>query len=443
MRALTYSLLFFVLVATVGLGWLFDRLYDQYQVTEQSQNNDAVNVLEQMGAELAIVLNILDNRDEFILNWQKKADSSTSALSDASKLNYNLELQAVSEAPLPTALLKGIQQGKSLLLETNSSLAFYYYLPASDELMILKSPMLASTHDKKPLNYIFTLLFYLVLLFLFLLWIYPLLRQLHQLRKSAIAFAQGKLHQRIKHSRLPYIKDIEVEFNHMAQRIEDLISDVKLLSSAVSHDLRTPLARIRFGVDTLQEEEDPVLRRHFEKKIRKNVDEMTALVETLLTYSRLDQSMLELKTDDVNFTQLIDHSIKLNETASTEITFKHSQHDIFIHAADQRYIAILVNNLLLNAMHYGNGLVNVGLQAGREVIQLSIEDNGCGVKKEQQDKIFLPFVRGNHEQTNDYKGHGIGLAIVKRIVDWHRGTISVTSSRALSGARFTIELPKN
>jgi signal transduction histidine kinase len=67
--------------------------------------------------------------------------------------------------------------------------------------------------------------------------------------------------------RVSYIRDIENEFNAMAQRIENQIEDIKLLSSAVSHDLRTPLARIRFGLDTLQEEEDPVLRRKFEKKL--------------------------------------------------------------------------------------------------------------------------------------------------------------------------------
>ena len=76
----------------------------------------------------------------------------------------------------------------------------------------------------------------------------------------------------------------------MAQRIEGLVSDVKLLSNAVSHDLRTPLARIRFGIDTLQEEEDPKLRQIFQDKISDNVDEMSRLVETLLNYARLRSS---------------------------------------------------------------------------------------------------------------------------------------------------------
>jgi two-component system OmpR family sensor kinase len=65
--------------------------------------------------------------------------------------------------------------------------------------------------------------------------------------------------------RVSYIWDIENEFNAMAQRIENQIGDIKLLSSAVSYDLRTPLALIRFGLDTLQEEKDPVLRRKLEK----------------------------------------------------------------------------------------------------------------------------------------------------------------------------------
>jgi two-component system OmpR family sensor kinase len=442
MRTLTYSLLLVVLVATVGLGWLFDQLYDQYNTAEYSKKTDAINVLEQLGVELAATLNDMENRAEFVQQWQERKSALTPSTLDANPLGYVLQLLPMEDIPLPKALLKEIQQGNPLLLETNDSLAFYFYLPKRAELLILKSPMLIMSKNEKSMNYVFTLLFYLALVLLFIVWIYPLVRQLHQLRKAAKSFGQGQLHQRISHSSLPYIRDIEVEFNHMAQRIEDLIADVKLLSSAVSHDLRTPLARIRFGIDTLQEEEDPILRRQFEQKISDNVDEMTSLVETLLTYSRLDQAMLELEHDQINLSYLINNSIALSKTGSTEITFYHSKYDVYINA-DQRYLAMMVNNLIANAIRYGKGIVSVDLHVEHEVIKLVIEDNGPGVSTAQQEKIFLPFVRGSHNEVANTKGHGIGLAIVKRIVEWHRGTITVSHSHALSGAQFTIELPKN
>ena len=181
------------------------------------------------------------------------------------------------------------------MLESNDHLALYNFLPSTGNLLILKSPLLFIVPSQTTKNYIFTLLFYATLLVVFALWTYPLARRLSALRLTAIAFGDGKLQRRVKLSPFSYISNIEVEFNRMAQRIENLLSDVKLLSSAVSHDLRTPLARIRFGIDTLQEEDDPQLRQRYQQKISANVDEMTSLVDTLLRYARLDQKMLMLK----------------------------------------------------------------------------------------------------------------------------------------------------
>jgi two-component system OmpR family sensor kinase len=252
--------------------------------------------------------------------------------------------------------------------------------------------------------------------------------RLIKLRNTAKSFGEGKFSQRLKISSISYIRDIEIEFNHMAQRIENLIADVKLLSSAVSHDLRTPLARIRFGIDTLQEEDDPILRRRFEEKISNNVDEMTSLVETLLRYARLDQMMLDIKKDKVELSQLI---------ANFEFI---SPADEVIVKGDKSYISMLINNLLQNAIVYGNGQVKVKLSAQQNNVNIIIEDKGAGIAKEQREDILKNLVLGDAKHKT-IKGHGIGLAIVKRIVDWHQGSINISDSSELSGAKFSITLP--
>jgi two-component system OmpR family sensor kinase len=93
------------------------------------------------------------------------------------------------------------------------------------------------------------------------------------LRLAAKSFGEGKLDERITPSSISYIRDIELEFNQMAKRIDNLVSDVKMLSTAVSHDLRTPLARIRFGIDTIQEVDDKTLRNELEAQLSDDVDE--------------------------------------------------------------------------------------------------------------------------------------------------------------------------
>jgi len=436
MRRLTISLLLVALIASVGLGWLFDQFYNQYYTSEETNISDKTLDIEQLGLALAQTLNALSNRKEFVQKWQEIQQSTAPYTQQ-----YSLKIVNLSESPLPASLLNGVRQGTPLLLETSNHLSYYFYLPENSELLVLNTALERSSEADQSLNYLFTSLFYIVLLSLFFLWAIPLVKQLLALRHAAISFGRGDLKQRVKLSSLSYIRDIELEFNHMAQRVENLLGDVKLLGNAVSHDLRTPLARIRFGIDTLQEEDDPVLRRRFEKKISDNVDDMTSLVETLLAYSRLDQSMLELNKEYLNLSLLIATCIDKVDSESNKTTFYRPQEDVIIHA-DKSYINILINNLLQNAIIYGGGRIFIQLVSEQDDIKLDFEDDGNGVAIEMREKIFMPFIRGT-ESSSRNSGHGIGLAIVKRIVEWHKGEISVCSSDTLSGAKFSVILPKN
>jgi two-component system OmpR family sensor kinase len=429
MRSLTYSLLLVVIIATVGLGWLFDQAYEQYSSVEPSRDVDKVKLLENLGSSLANSLSVLSGKDQFIEQWGKQ-----NPLGD-----YELSLTSINNFPMPEALLSQITGGEVLLLESNKHLSFHYYLPNSKEILILKAPLVHFSAEQKPLNYLFTVLFYLALLTLFLLWVYPLVRQLIKLRKTAKLFGEGKLSERISYGTFPYIRDIEVEFNHMAQRIEDLLGDVKLLSSAVSHDLRTPLARIRFGIDTLEEEDDPQIRARYQKKISANVDEMTTLVETLLNYARFDQAMLEIKRVPIKLSELVASCIAQQNDESLNITFAEPNDDIMV-MADKNQLAMLINNLLQNSIRYGRGVVTVHLVKKDDTVELNVEDNGSGIAENIRKDILKPFVRAEATKHN-IKGHGIGLAIVKRILDWHQGHIEISQSEALGGARITVSLP--
>jgi len=428
MRNLTTSLLFLVIIATISLGWVFDRIYEQYNSAEQIQDTNAVAIVEKLGLNLANSLNTMavDNQRKFVQQWQDEI--------------YSLSLVDSKSIALPLPLFNKVKQGTPLLLETSRHLTFHYYITSSDQVLLLKSPLLILSPDKKSQNYFFTVLFYFALVLLSLLWVYPLIKQLLALRAAAKSFGEGKLQQRITLSSLSYIRDIEVEFNQMAQRIEDLIGDVKLLSSAVSHDLRTPLARIRFGIDTLQEEDDPKLRRQFEQKISDNVDEMTSLVETLLSYARLDQSMLEMNKTHCDFLALIENCIRTKASDSTNITLITPDNDYPVYA-DSAYLNILVNNLVENALNYGKNQINIQLKAQSDAVVMIVEDDGEGVDSNIKMDILKPFVRGIYQQ-NQVKGHGIGLAIVKRVIDWHKGSITIGDSESLGGAKFTVTLPK-
>jgi len=423
MRILKLSLITVAIIATLGLGWLFDQAYAQY--SPENSSIDAIDVLRQLGENLAQMADESPSSKALLSNWPNIKQ-------------YSLILQPANESPLPQSLLEQIKRGEPVLLETSKNLSYHYFLPAKDEILILRSPLLnkganASTH------YLWTTAFYLVLISIFLLWAYPLVKQLLSLRAAARAFGEGKLDNRISLSSISYIHDIEVEFNNMSQRIENLIADVKLLSTAVSHDLRTPLARIRFGIDTLQEVEDIKLRQELEEQLGDDVDEMTSLVETLLNYARLDQNMLQIQKDPVNLSELIQCCIKRKKANNLNISFINMPSNKLI-LADNKYLTMVLNNLLQNAINYGRGRVLVELSQNSHNTIVSISDDGNGVPAEQRENIIKPFFRAKNS-LNQAKGHGIGLAIVKRILDWHNGTLTISNATELSGSKFTITLP--
>jgi two-component system, OmpR family, sensor kinase len=223
----------------------------------------------------------------------------------------------------------------------------------------------------------------------------------------------------------------------MAQRISDLVGDVKLLSSAVSHDLRTPLAAIRFGLDTLQEEDDPILRKTFEQRISKNVDEMIELVEVLLNYARLDQNLVTLDKAPVDVSMMLSQMIKNLHHDHIQFEIAYDESKDFKVWADKSYLSMLFKNLLQNAIQHSHNKVRINMTVASDHIQATVSDDGMGIESSQREQIIKPFVRGNSE----HKGYGIGLAVVQRILHWHNGRLIIDNDPQLGGARFTVSLP--
>ncbi|WP_448569505.1 HAMP domain-containing sensor histidine kinase [Thalassotalea ganghwensis] len=422
MRRLTYSLLFVLLFSTIGFSWLIDNLYQQH--TSPLHDVDKVRLFEQMGENIGQTLQQLDSRKTFINQWQ-------------SSHQYNLNLHQLKELALPESLVKQITSEHFLLLTTDSQLSYHYLLPENN-VMVLSAPIDLFEPADSNEKYFYTLLFYTLLLGAFLLWAYPLLKQLHHLQTSAKAFGNGELSRRVNRHRFSYIEEIEQEFNRMAQRIEDLINDVKLLSNAVSHELRTPLARIRFGLDTLAEETDITQRSLYIDKINHNLDQMTELVESLLGYARLEQTMINLAFDPVDIATLLTQISQQFHHQDITINTSLPPNKVFLNG-DANFITILINNLITNGLRYGQGKVLIELTEHVENVVIAIHDNGKGVDKALQQNIFKPFVRASY---NKVKGYGLGLAIAKRITDWHHGSITIADSGQLGGAKFIVKLPK-
>lgn len=422
MKNLILSLITVVIVAVLGFGWLIGLFYQQINTTEPQQQ-DELSAYKHIGRGFADILDASNDSSLLLAKWQARD-------------GMNAALQDISSLPIPESLQIPFLQGEVLPLEADNGVSLYFYMPNSQQILSLHLPDNAIETPVERSSLILTLAFYGGLIVVLLLWLYPLIVRLLSLQRAAIAFGQGDLSKRIKTNKVSYINNIESEFNNMADRIQTLLNDNKLLSRAVSHDLKTPLARLRFGVDTLYETQNPDLRTKYSQRIDADLCEMESLVNTLLQYARLDESNIQLHPehiDLVSFVETLSYSI---DTAGIRLKITSDTKPLNIQA-DTRYLAMLINNIINNAVNHAQQHIMINISLYNKQIRLMIEDDGPGIPEHERDNALKPFWRGENTEAPS-KGHGMGLAIAHRISEWLGASLSIQQSSQLGGAAICI-----
>lgn len=420
MPKLTLSLLLVILIAVIGIGGALDNFFNQYQ-SQPNKESGELSAYHQLGKSLAATLNKQKNPHQFIASWPQE-----------SKLSVTLV--HLDDFFLPESLQQAFYNGEPLEYETDSNISLHFIVPEQKHVLIFSIPPVVKEDHNGVLPLLLTGVFYLGILMVVLIWLYPLIKQLRQLRQTTKAFGEGQLQQRINVNSTSYIASIENEFNHMAERIESLISDNKLLSDAVAHDLRTPLARLRFGIETLQETENPATRAKYQHHLSRDISEMEKLVNVLLNYARIEQSMMAVNQQRINLNELISQCVGA-VTDSNKIINWHAQGEAIV-KGDASYLSMLINNLLGNAQQYASHEITLAVIQNLSKVQIIVSDDGPGIAKEKRDELLKPFMRG--EQSHENPGYGMGLAIVARIAKLHNATLIITDSAELGGAEFCV-----
>ncbi|MCG7534390.1 ATP-binding protein [Pseudoalteromonas sp. OOF1S-7] len=423
MRHFALSLLLAIVVISIATSWLFDHLYQVFTPIQQLQHTPQTQ-LAHLARDIHALVAATDSPHSLLNHWPAQS---------------LLQPQIVPAAafPLPAALQTKLQANEQIQLETDQHRLFLHRLPNTHDLLVIRSDQVA---PHSGLAWWLTGLFYAAVMALILIWLLPFLLRLLRLRRAAQQFGAGDLSQRLQVGSVLYLRDLERDFNHMAERIEYLVQDVKLLSGAMSHELRTPLARIRLGMDTLEETTDPDKRRHYEARINRDLDTLSRLIDTLLNYARLDQTIHNRSSQPLDLCQLIKKTCAAFETSSLTIDLILPDTPVQL-SGDAFYLSTLLNNLLGNAQKYGRGQVRLELTCQGEHAILAVHDNGMGISPPDALHIFKPFVRATSAINTQRSGFGLGLALAQRIAQWHQGELSVRDSDALSGACFTLQLP--
>ncbi|WNJ97033.1 two-component system sensor histidine kinase EnvZ [Vibrio ruber] len=255
-------------------------------------------------------------------------------------------------------------------------------------------------------------------------------RPLITLEKAAKAVGEGDIPPPLEIKGSSEIRSVTHAFNQMAKGIQALGEDRALLMAGISHDLRTPLTRIRLATEMMSAED-----RYLAEGIISDTEECNEIISQFMDYLKPVNAQT---FQPVNINDLILEVARSGErTVAVETELAKALKPAFGHA-----IAIkrALTNLIVNASRYGHGWIKVssGMTADNRLVWICVEDNGPGIMNEQMGKVFEPFTRGDSARGSE--GSGLGLAIVKRIVSQHQGSVSM-NNRSDGGLKVQISFP--
>lgn len=208
---------------------------------------------------------------------------------------------------------------------------------------------------------------------------------------------------------------------------------------SITHELKTPLASIKLYLETL-------LKRDLDKEQRETIlinslhdtDRLRDLVENLLISARLETKKFELVKKDINLSSLVNECIEkfaLPRNLEERIE-KNIEHEVYL-KCDEWAIDTILTNLLSNAAKYSKGTILVLLRSEKDRILLSVADEGEGIPDEEKGKLYEKFYRTGDEQTRRSKGTGLGLFIVKNLLNLHNADINIKDNSP-KGTNFEV-----
>lgn len=264
-------------------------------------------------------------------------------------------------------------------------------------------------------------------------WIFVrrLNRPLQALSQAAIAVGNGEIPPPLKEQGNNEIIEVTRTFNQMAKGIQQLEEDRALLTAGISHDLRTPLTRIRLATEMMSENQDWI-----RDGIIHDIEDMNEIIDQFTDYVR--QNCGE-KTELTDINELIQEAVMArNIEGHRRIALELTP----LPAFHIRRVAIkrVLNNLIENAFRYGSDEIEIKSQMDnkRQSVLFSVRDFGSGIQQQDADKLLQPFIQG--DKARGSVGSGLGLAIVKRAVDMHKGEITLQNHKE-QGLIATVILP--
>ena len=279
-----------------------------------------------------------------------------------------------------------------------------------------------------PTIFIWSVISSLTILFVASLFMKNQVRAIERLARVAEKFGKGEKSPQFRPQGATEVRKLGVAFMEMQQRIKRQVQQRTDMLAGISHDLRTPLTRMKLQLALLQENEDV-------KDIQEDVREMEIMVEEFLDFARGDGGE---KTQEVNFNRLID-DVK-NSLTHEPITYSFQPTKPLQFVCRPLAFKRVLKNLLSNAARHADQ-AKIHVEISEKNICLIIEDNGPGIPEKLREDVFKPFFRVDSSRNAQTGGVGLGLSIAQDIVHSHGGQIELGQSQ-LGGLKVVIRLPR-
>jgi two-component system, OmpR family, sensor kinase len=263
-----------------------------------------------------------------------------------------------------------------------------------------------------------------------------LTRRLDHLQRGVERLGAGDLRARVDASGSDEVAYLAQRFNRSADQIEALVQSQKSLLANASHELRSPLARIRMALELM----DAAPSTQLKAEISRSMTELDALIEEILLASRLEAAREQdvLKTEPVDLLALA-----AEEAARCDVPLQWKSGDagLALIPGDARMLRRMLRNLLENALrHGGDQGAEILLSEEGKGLRVQVLDRGPGVPVAERERVFEPFYRSS-QASESTGGVGLGLSLVRTIAQQHGGTVQCLA-REGGGAQFEVVLPK-
>jgi two-component system osmolarity sensor histidine kinase EnvZ len=325
-------------------------------------------------------------------------------------------LDQAREYPYLSRVMSEYLQGEAKVRISQSDILVYWIAPPQAPGSWVKVPLVGYQEAN-----VKVLTFYLAFIGILSVlggWLFTshLNRPLKAMQKAASKVEVGDYSSQLPEQGSIEMIEVTRAFNQMSRGLAAVEEDKRLLMAGVSHDLRTPLTRIRLATEMMSEDED-----YLRDGIITDIEDMNAIIDQFIEYLR-NQTLSELAPEDVN--TLVSEVVASEQKQGRTVSFIA---DEGIPQVSLSHVAIkrVITNMIENALRYSDDdvVVITQLAANQEFVEISVKDKGPGIPEHELERVFQPFTQG--DQARGSEGSGLGLAIIKRIVDMHQGKIAL------------------